>query len=590
MSRRGALAAGLAGLSAVVLFLGARFAYGDFMPLRGYTPVDAQIISVQEGLFFALYTVLGGLAAAGLGLAAWGLLSAPVADRLEALADRLSLRLCYGVAFLLAATGSVLVTTLVVPGAFLTDDEMAMLFQARLLAEGRLSADPVPFPSVFSYAMIVETPHWYGMYPVGHPALMALSLRLTGGTHAVVALAAGLSAVLTLALARRLFDKRTALLSTALLLASPFFVLSSGTLASEVTSGAFLLAAMNAAVRLDSRRGLLAAAGLGASLGAAALIRPFTAMAVALPLGALLAAEWLGGRVKALAPVVVLLTGLPFVVAYAASNAAVTGSPWLSPYEMNFPGQFWLGFGQDAFGVFYTPGLALGAAGMIVVSLNAWALGWPASLLPAALGLGLGRPRGKALAIALVPLVVLVAHLPVPIGGVHDTGPLYYLEVLPPLVVFGARGLILAGRRVEGLVPGRGRDLVAWLSLSSVAVGAGLFWTQQVAVLRSLAAFERAPYELADRLVEGRGVVFVPDVQTSPPSSWVLGHRPPAPDLSDRVLYGKVPPPSLAADIIEQSDRRPYYMSRDRRTGDVTLLPLAPPRPRRAPAGGEPGG
>jgi hypothetical protein len=109
-------------------------------------------------------------------------------------------------------------------------------------------------------------------------------------------------------------------------------------------------------------------------------------------------------------------------------------------------------------------------------------------------------------------------------------------------------------------------------------VGAATFGWQQVDVLRSLSAFNNAPYEVAERVVEGRAIVFVEDIQTTPPSSWVLGVRPPRPDLSDRIVYGNVVSRERAREVLRWAGgRRGYYLSRDHVSGDVSLVPLAAP-------------
>ena len=446
------------GLSALGLFWGVRFAYADFLPMRGYQEIHGHVIAPQEGLFLALYIVLGSLAVGG--LAAAGFL-APVRSPVAALErwfGRLGDRWFMVGLALFAAAISLMIGQVVLEGGFLTDDEMAMLFQARLLLEGRLWAEPTPFQDVFHYAMMIESPRWYGIYPIGQPAVIALSLLLTGEPRLLIALVAAGWVVLTFLLARRLFDRTTAAASAAMLCLSPFFALSSGTMASEMTSGFFLLAAVLLAVGLEGRRELIRAAVLGLVLGAAFLVRPYTALVVGTPLGLWVLWRWFRRHLSLASPALVLLCAAPFLGLYLWSNAEMTGSPWLTPYEVNFPTDFRLGFGQDVFGVIHTPQLALAVAGLVLLQLNAWVLGWPLSLAPVVGAVALGRLRGAALLLLVIPLFALVAFMPVPMAGVQDTGPLYYLEVLPLLVILAGRGLVLIGRRL-----GRERG-VSWSS------------------------------------------------------------------------------------------------------------------------------
>jgi hypothetical protein len=571
---RASLALAVGG-AALACFSGARYAYGDFLPLRGYQSIHSHLMASQEGLFLGLYTVLGALAALGLGLGAAELAgSRSIARFLEAAAAKLSGRQ-WMIIFALASTAAALVVGFVLlENSYLTDDEQAMVFQAELLRRGRLWADPIPFPDVFEYAMVIESPRWYGMYPIGHSAILALSMIVTGEARVLLAPVAAGWVVLTFLLARRLYGHGAAVLAAALLCLSPFFVLSSGTLAAELSSGLFLLAVANAAVRLDGPRPGLMSALLGLSLGAAYLCRPYTALVVTLPFALWVAWQWFRRRIPGWVPLVVVAFVAPFVGVYLLVNAAQTGSPWLSPYVVNFPTAR-IGFYQEFLGTYHTPQLALAIVGLTLLELNAWALGWPLSLLPAVGGLTLERPSGLTVALAAAPASLLVASMPVPVAGVHDTGPIYYLEALPMLVIVGARGLQVGARAANELAGARGRDALCWLAVASGLVGWLVFGGQQLRVLEGLSENIRAPYEAAQELIEGPAVVFVDNIKTTPPSSWVLGLRPPQPDLSDRIIYGNVVPMDRAQEVLRWArGRRGYYLSRDRRTGDVSLIPL----------------
>jgi 4-amino-4-deoxy-L-arabinose transferase-like glycosyltransferase len=570
-----ALGALSVGLAALALLWGERFAYGDFLPLRGYQEIHGHLMAPQEGLFLGLYTVLGTIAALGLGLFAHLAVRRSVWEAVQRLSVRFSDRGWLAIFCAVTFISALVVGFVVLEQAFLTDDEMAMLFQAQTMLMGRLWVEPTPFVDVLNYAMIIESPRWYGIYPPGHPAVMALSLLLTGDARPLLAVVAVLWVLGTFSLARHLFDRSTALLATALLCLSPFFLLSSGSMASELTSGLLLLLAMNAALRLEGPRPYAMAVALGLCLGAASLTRPYTALVFGLPLGAWVAWRWFHRATTLFVPFVSFLCAAPFAVIYLWMNAELTGSPWLTPYEVNFPGRFWLGFGQDAFGIIHTPQLALAVFGLTIFELNAWSLGWPFSLAPVAAAIGLARLRGAARLLFAVPLFVLLAFMIVPMAGVHDTGPIYYLEVLPLIVILAARGMIVLGERVGSVGDGSGRDRLAWFAIAACLVGALVFWQQQIDMLRALSQFNRAPYDIAEETIDGRALVFIEEIQTTPPSSWVLGIRPPSPDMNDRILYGDVVGQHRAAEVLRaHPDRRGYFLSRDQRSGDVSIVPL----------------
>ena len=53
------------------------------------------------------------------------------------------------------------------------DDERVYLFQARMLASGRLSAPPPPMPEMFEALHVLVTPRFAGKYLPGHPLVLA---------------------------------------------------------------------------------------------------------------------------------------------------------------------------------------------------------------------------------------------------------------------------------------------------------------------------------------------------------------------------------------------------------------------------------
>jgi hypothetical protein len=139
---------------------------------------------------------------------------------------------------------------------------------------------------------------------------------------------------------------------------------------------------------------------------------------------------------------------------------------------------------------------------------------------------------------------------------------------------------VLVARRGPSFARGRGADAVAWTVVAATVVGGLCFFKQQVEVLADVARFDRAPYEIAERTIAGRALVFVDEIQTGQPSTWVLGLRPPRPDLSDRIVYCHAVPARRAAEVLRWArDRRGWFLSRDARTGAVSLVPL--------PAGGD---
>jgi len=125
----------------------------------------------------------------------------------------------------------------VLRSAPVTDDENVYLFQAQLLTSGHLYAEglPAPIRQAFDNQFVVNGDRRYGMYFVGHPAIMAAALKL-GAIDWVGSIEAALTFLLAAALATRLYGPRTATLTGILLVLSPFFILISATAMSQPTS------------------------------------------------------------------------------------------------------------------------------------------------------------------------------------------------------------------------------------------------------------------------------------------------------------------------------------------------------------------
>ncbi len=438
-------------------------------------------------------------------------------------------------AALVAVTGSLAVSHLVIQRTPLTDDEHAYLFQARIFALGRLTWESPPEKALFENRFIIDTGgRWYAQYPPGHPALLALGVRL-GDPWLVPALAAGLTVLLLAASTRRLFGRSAAAWAAVLAASSPFLLAVSGTLLSHATClavlAAFLWTALAAAGRRAHWGWALAAAML---FGLAVLVRPFTALAVGLPLTGLAVVRWWrSGRRR------------ETVVAYAAGGAVMlalqlwlnwrmNGNPFYSGYIVYWlPKEGWrspFGFGTFPWGIVHTPETGIANLWHAVVRLDTWLLGWPLSLAPVALGAVWLRRRLETpwlLATAMLsPLLYVFYFWP----GIADVGPVLLTETMVGLVPLAGAGI--------GAAPRRLRTLLGAVALASILLAVPSFDRVQAGQLGVTAANARAPFVAAVRAIRGRAVVLVPETLGPPrPRSWVSGRPNPWPDLRDRILF-----------------------------------------------------
>jgi hypothetical protein len=212
-----------------------------------------------------------------------------------------------------------------------TPDDATYLFQSQLLAHGYLTAPSPPHWEFYQFRFCLhQGGRWFGIYPPGWPALLAVGMRF-GVPHLVnPVLGVGL-VLLTYAVARELVPHRplVARLATALAALSVMRMAMAATTMSHVLGAVCTAAAVYGALR-GARTGgarwwLLA----GTALGVQASARLLNAFALGLPLLALAVAfavqeRRAPRRVVAGLGALVLAAGL-FGGVHLAYNRAITG-------------------------------------------------------------------------------------------------------------------------------------------------------------------------------------------------------------------------------------------------------------------------
>jgi 4-amino-4-deoxy-L-arabinose transferase-like glycosyltransferase len=259
------------------------------------------------------------------------------------------------------------------------EDEVAYLFQARTIAAGRLVAPAPARPEFFEMPfVVVRDGQWFGKYPPGYPAVLALGV-LAGQPWLVNPLLGALAVGLVYLLGRRLYGAPTGLLAAVLAVASPFFLLQAGSSMSHVACLVWALAFLLLFER--ARQGSPAAALLaGGALGALFLSRPLTAVGVGLPCALWAALDILQARRRLPDYLPTLLGLLPFVASLLAYNLQTTGDPLRSAYEL------WWSFDRWGFGEGIGPGgghtleQGLANARFNLARLADYLFGWPAHL------------------------------------------------------------------------------------------------------------------------------------------------------------------------------------------------------------------
>jgi hypothetical protein len=408
------------------------------------------------------------------------------------------------------------------------EDEMAFLWEAQVMADGKIALPSPPSPQSFLVPFVVDYDgQRFGKYPPGWPAALSLGARLDA-EWIVNPLLAGLGVWLIFRLGSRVAGAWVGLLAAALAASSPIFLMLSGSLMGHsfglVLTGAFWLAWLDLFAGRPGETGaappaplLTAVAGL--SIGLLALTRPLTAVGIALP-----AIVWAGwnlvrgprasrGRLAAVAAI-----GLALCSILPIWQAALTGDPALNPYTL------WWPYDRVGFG----PGIGRTASGHNLhwawintrFSLSAGMsdlFGWPyLSWVFLPFGLyALRRNREGLILLAVFPTLVL-AYAAYWIGS-WLLGPRYYFESLPGLAVVSAAGIVWLGgwgRRAVSRLDRARALLVAAILILLVSLDLGFYIPRRVGGLRGLYGISRARMIPLERAALGRALVVVHPART----------------------------------------------------------------------------
>lgn len=340
-------------------------------------------------------------------------------------------------------------------------DEIAIHFQAKVFAMGRLYADPPPLPEFFDQEFLIcdtEAGKWYGKYQPGASALMAAGVPV-GLEWLVHPVLSGVGLVLLFLIARRFVPNGVARLVVVLALLSPFWILTYASMMLHPGCLTVLLAGTYALVRAsDSHRPAGWALAAGLLLAGALLFRPYTGLVLGGLLGVLLLLRNWRAFIRP-GQIVPLLIGAVMVGGVTlAYNRALTGDMFVTPFEKYSPSDR-LGFGKDV-GLDYwmkadrvhTGERAARNFRINLNSLSETLLGWPTAVLLVMPLAFVGRRRGWL----VTALLVVAASLPIAytfylFHGVVF-GPRYWSETLPAWLLLMALALAGARRLVYGVL------------------------------------------------------------------------------------------------------------------------------------------
>jgi hypothetical protein len=396
-------------------------------------------------------------------------------------------------------------------------DELAQLWQARLLASGHLAARTPAHPEFFSTIMTVDAGgRWVTQVPVGGAAVLALGLVM-GAAWLVNPLLTGLAAVAFYRFVAATDGEPTARYATVLFALSPFVLLMGG---SEMNHALVLAAVTTALAALprwmravDARRPAML---IGLALGVAATSRPYDAVIIGIPI-AVFQLLTLRRRpslwrtlpwqfVAGLVPIALLL----------AANWKTTGSPLLFGYDLLNGPEHRPGFHLSPLWMDHTPERGLRMASGYLMVLNVALLAWPVpAVLLMATTLLLQRRATRWDVLLLGILGALVVGYGAYWAESYFAGPRFLYGAVPLFILLVARFPVVVRERLRGRTTRTAAALLipVWLVLAGTlppnrahAYGVRTFVRLNSEKRGNGDAIERAAQALGSNVL-----VFVPD-------------------------------------------------------------------------------
>ncbi len=268
-------------------------------------------------------------------------------------------------------------------------DSISQLFQARIFASGRLHLPSPQIPDFFDYTHIINNGRWYSQYPWLHSFILMLFV-FPGIPWIVNPLLGALTIPFIYLLGRELYNKGTARLAVVLAAISPFVLNMSAEYMNHASALLFATIFLLYYFRtIKGKKPLLSALIAGIALGLVANVRPYTALALALPFalhGLITIIHPLPGQpskpLHRLLPLFLMLLATLLVSALVfVYNWLANGHPLLFGYVVKWGPGHEVGFGRSGWGPPHTPYAGLLNTGNNFNLINKFLLEWPVPAL-----------------------------------------------------------------------------------------------------------------------------------------------------------------------------------------------------------------
>ncbi|MGC8659166.1 MAG: ArnT family glycosyltransferase [Desulfomonilaceae bacterium] len=457
------------------------------------------------------------------------------------------------VSILVSLSATSVIIFLVYNSNSIIDDEYAYVFQARTYLTGNLFLPPPPAPECISRTFMIINHVWTTKYLWGHPSLLAIGMLL-GSAYLATILMALTSLVLLYSITRHIYSsKELAMTASFLMGISPWFWFVSGTLVTNVSMLFLILLFIYCWLKLERYESFFLGLASGICLGWSFTVRPLTALCFAIPFTVLRVPVYLRENPKRwVSPLIGLGVGGGIVMTLVfAYNAAVTGDPLTFPF-LYYQIKERLGFGIRNHGIF-TPAIAISHLFKNVFLINMWLFGWPISFLPFLAYLA-GRFVKLSEAIRKVPN----RHDLIRISDSWDTVwlafifclflgyffyywplvvltiPMYYYELLIPLTILSAKGLIYVHNALSKRLLNFQNFIPAFVLLSFTTCVFCFVPVRSEDIIRRYAVF-RKPFELARRHISEKALILVGKTEKFNCPIQCLPY--PSPNLDDKLLF-----------------------------------------------------
>lgn len=437
-----------------------------------------------------------------------------------------------------------------------TDDEYTYDFQAQTLLAGRIINPPPPVKENFNNVFIINDGRsWVGKYNLGHPIIIAMGMLL--GNRYIFTIILSISTLLLIYfITYELFkDKKLAFFSMVFGALSPFFYLISSSRLSHTTSAFFLAFFTYLFLRSlrteNSKFKIFISLLAGFSVGYAFNTRPLTAIGFSLPFIILLTKKLFSDFKNTLGITIGMMVGF-FIVFFFTLwyNYKISGNPIVFPFNY-YSSEEAIGFGTYG----HTPFLGLKNLIVEFFRLNITLFGFPISLLFILIQILYTRDSRDYFLFGII-LSFSLAYFFYYSPGVADLGPVYYYELLIPIMILTVRGIKTASE-LALKIGEKGKSFVYTFVLILIFSGWLTFVPEKVTHISRLTAKIREPYELIHSYEIHNAVIFI---KRTPLKGWVFGYQNPSPKLNDDIIYCRLADRNSNLKLLKHFEGRSFFI------------------------------